>query len=130
MSVNKHINNTSARVNHRRLDLKEIRNAGSLRCHWPLPVSLTVCGLAVGVSVKYNAPGRGPVVLGLKITPIVHDALMGGQRRRTIVGRDRIIPADRRRKWNRQWARVGNHHSFSGTRCIGSTVPKFSVSGW
>ena len=38
----------------------------------PVPVSETVCGLPLALSVTETAPVREPVAVGVKITEIVH----------------------------------------------------------
>jgi hypothetical protein len=40
----------------------------------PVPVSGTVCGLVLPLSVMVSVPGKTPVVVGVKVTPIVHVA--------------------------------------------------------
>jgi hypothetical protein len=40
----------------------------------PVPVSGTVCGLVLPLSVIVSVPGKTPVAVGVKITPIVHVA--------------------------------------------------------
>jgi len=40
----------------------------------PVPVSETDCGLSTALSVKVTAPGRVPVVVGVKVTETVQEA--------------------------------------------------------
>jgi hypothetical protein len=44
---------------------------------WPVPVSVTVCGLPVALSVMVRVPLLVPLVVGSKKTPIVQFAFGG-----------------------------------------------------